>query len=1328
MDSLIAFVPMDRRLALLEGRSLPDRTEGAALFADISGFTPLTEALVRELGPLRGAEELTRHLNLVYDALINELHCFRGSVIGFSGDAITCWFDGDDGSRAAACGLFMQMAMQSLASVSISPENTVTLAMKAAVATGRARRFLVGDPGIQVIEAVAGKTLDHLAAAEHHTQKGEVVLDASTITALGDRAHYRSWRVDEQTGLKFGVLEGLKDHVEMDPWPPVNADQLDEGLVRQWLLPPVYERLRGGQVELLAEFRPAVSLFVRFGGIDYDNDDQAGEKLDVYIRKVQAVLHRYEGSLIQLTMGDKGSYLQAAFGAPIAHEDDVMRTVSAATEIVRISPSEAWNSSVQIGIARGRMRTGAYGGSMRRTYGVLSDEVNLAARLMQAASPGQILVSDRIYAASDETFDWEELPPLSLKGKSAPVVVYSLRGIRERTAIRLQAPKYALPMVGRKVEIDLIGQKMATALQGKGQIAGITGEAGMGKSRLVAEVIELANEHDFTGFGGECQSYGTNTSYLVWQNIWKGFFGLDPQLSLEDKLELLESHLAQIDPKSVGRLPLLGPVLNLSIPDNDLTRNLDAKLRKSSLEALLLDCLRERAKSSPIFLVLEDCHWLDPLSHDLLELLARAVGDLPVFILMAYRPFDAQHWKDTRISHLAHFTEIGLSEFSHDEARQLIGLKLKNYLDESTTVQPELVDHITNRAEGNPFYIEELINYLQDQGIDPNDQEAMKKLDLPSSLHSLILTRIDQRTESQKVTIKLASVIGRMFAAAWLWGAFPELGDPSKIITDLDELSKLDLTPLDSQDPEYIYLFKHIVTREVAYESLPYATRALLHDQLAQFIEVNLADSPEQIDLLAYHYFEGRAWSKAMDYNLQAAKDDLGNYANESAIVAYKRSLEAAAQISDGRDTAPQRTEAYTSLGKVLTLVGRYDEALEQFEAARSLVESQPSSARQQFDLADLCRRTAYVYERFSEYDLAFEWLERGLSHLDENEPSIHAALIFLLGAGLYHRQGESEKAVRWCQRSQDTAAHIDTREAQQALARSHYLLGAIYMRAGDLSAALQHCQKSIQIYQEIDDFAGQARAYNYLANAFSNQGDWDHASEAYNKSLEITQQVGDIQEQGFIANNLGLIHLDRGEWDQAQTLFEQSNAIWRQLGAALPEAVTLSNLAQVFIYRGELERARENLIESQRLFETVGSEYYLPELERRWGEYYSKSGNLERALDHVQRSLQLAEEQEVLLEEGLSARLLGQIYLSMQDLRRAEAYLTRGLKIFDKMESEFEAARTVLALVDLALVSKKPRIYPGHIASAIETFNKLGARPELEKALQLKALLERPS
>nr|MBA3476671.1 adenylate/guanylate cyclase domain-containing protein [Actinomycetota bacterium] len=290
-DNPEAYLSRDRRRALADGIELPDRVGGAALFADISGFTSLTEALVAELGSQRGPEELTTCLNLVFHAVISDLDRFGGDVIYFSGDAITCWLGGDDGSRATACALAMQETIKRVGDVVTPGERTVRLAMKVAVAVGAARRFVVGDPEIQLIDVLAGRLVDRLAVAEHHAEQREVVLEQSALESLGDRVEIGERRLDDESGRTIGVVTGLLD----DPATLIEPElePLPEDLVRPWILPAVYEWLRTGRGEFLAELRPAIPVFVHFGGIDYDEDDDAAAKLDDFVRRAQRICADY---------------------------------------------------------------------------------------------------------------------------------------------------------------------------------------------------------------------------------------------------------------------------------------------------------------------------------------------------------------------------------------------------------------------------------------------------------------------------------------------------------------------------------------------------------------------------------------------------------------------------------------------------------------------------------------------------------------------------------------------------------------------------------------------------------------------------------------------------------------------------------------------------------------------------------------------------------------------------------------------------------------------------------------------------------------------------
>jgi adenylate cyclase len=987
------------------------------------------------------------------------------------------------------------------------------------------------------------------------------------------------WRSGEEAGARFAVVKGLNITVQTNPWPALATDALPDEVVRHWILPDAYERVKGGQDRFQAELRPAVAVFLRFGGIDYDDDDEAGEKLDAYVRWVQDTAARYDGSLMQITIGDKGSYFCVAFGAPIAHEDDVARAALAAIQLRSRPPELSFIEAVQIGISKGLMRVGPYGGPTHRTYGIMGDHANLAARLMQNAPHGDVLVSLQAQKDAVDVFEWEDCPPLRVKGKSSAVTVFRLLAPKARQASLLQTSRYTLPLVGRKSEMARVERRLEAVIAGRGQIVGVTAEAGMGKSRLVAEIMRRASDRDWSVFFGECQSYGTNTSYLVWREIWQDFFGLDPNWSLEEQLQSLETRLLSIDPVLVRRLPLLGVVLNLSIPDNDLTQSMDAELRKVSLEALLVDCLRARAANGPLVLVLEDAQWIDPLSNDLLEEIGRAVANLPVLIVMAYRPPEVEHLQAPPVTDLPYCTILPLTQFSPEEAERLIGLKLAQLTGSGDELPASFVNRITERAQGNPFYVEELINYFHDHAIDPHDTRALEELDLPSSLQSLILSRIDRLSESQKITLKVASVIGRIFQRSWLWGVDPELGEESRVDADLRNLNRVDLTPLDQIEPEEQYLFKHIVTRQVAYESLPYATRASLHEHLAGFIEDITSESIEQhVDLLAYHYDLSQNEAKRREYLYKAGVAAQAAYANSPAMDYYRRLLPLLPEDN--------RVEVLLKLGEVLELVGKWDEAGENYEKAMAISEhvgDRSFQAKSQSALGILRRKEG-------NYSAAERWLKQAHLRYESLADLVGTGRVLAEMGETYRLWGDYAQAAEAFRRSLEMLNSVLDKRARLA-ARTNVLksAGSLANQQGDPAKARQMYQESLAILRELDDKPHVAALLNNLGNVAIFQEDYAAARPLFEESLAIMREIGYRSAVGLILNNLALVIRYQGDNVTAREMLEESIAIRRALGDKWGIANALSSLANLLIHQGEYEGVRPMLEESLLTNQSLG-------------------------------------------------------------------------------------------------------------------------------------------
>lgn len=1134
MERPSAYIPMDRRIALLSDTTLPNRQTGSALFADISGFTPLTEALTQAFGVQRGAEELTYHLNQVYDALIEVLHRYGGSVLSFAGDSITCWLTDDDGLRATACALEMQDRLEKYANITLPSGVQFHLAMKTAVVRGSARRFLIGDPDIQRIDVLAGETLDRLAAIEQLAKQGETLLETAIYNDYKQHLTLKAVCKNKEGSITCAVVTNLTLDVPEKPWPEFGVGTFGFEKMKQWLLPTVYNRLISGQGDFLAELRPAVVLFLRFSGIDYDGDPDAHTKLDEFVQQIQRILTTFGGSMMHITMGDKGSYLSASFGAPIAHEDDAVRAVSAALNIKTVVQTLPQINNLQIGIASGQLRAGAYGGIRRRTYGVMGDTVNLSARLMQAAANGQILATKEITEATQDNFVWLKLPKIRVKGKAKKVSIAALERAVAHQPKRLQEPNYSLPMVGRQGEVEQIHTVFNEVIQGKGAFLAITGEAGIGKSRLVAEAINYANQQNLTTLIGFCHSYATKTPYFVWQSIWSQLVGIDSSVETADYPDLLRAYLRNIDPSLEQRYPLFGSVLNTHIPDNDLTASFDAELRKTSLESLLADCLRVEATRRPLLIVLEDCHWLDDVSTDLLTEFGRVIKDLPVVIVLTYRPLDSLQNDRLAVQTLSYYATILLDEFTDTEARQLIALKLARQFGD-TAVPPRLVDRIINRAGGNPFYIEELINFLQIQIGQPEQLQNWEGLALPDSLHSLILSRIDQLTESQKGTIKVASVIGRFFKAAMLYGVYPQLGTENQIKKDLQVLSALDLTPLDTPEPELAYLFKNVITQEVAYENLPFSTRATLHGMIGDYIETTYRDNLDPyVNLLAHHFSLSKKRDKKREYLLKAATLAQKNYANETAISYFKQAI----PLIDDRD----KTAVLIELGEVLQTVGRWPEAEEQFGHALTLA--------------------TYLQDQ-----AAVGWAQAALGeHL--------------------RRLGQLEKSQEWLEKAQANFEKIDEIAGVGKVLHS---AGTLAAQQGQNKRSVLLFLQSLEIRRQLDDTLNIGRLLNNLGILARRTGDHKQAEAYYSEAMRIHKEAGNIRELADALNNFGFMALQKANYDVAREHLEEAVAYQKEIGARWNMANAMNNLANVAREQHDFEGAKRQYHESLRINYALG-------------------------------------------------------------------------------------------------------------------------------------------
>ncbi len=1315
MDSLTVYLPTDRRHALARGESLPAQTSGAALFADVSGFTPLTESLLRDLGPKRGAEELTRQLNLIYDTLIAKIDRYAGSVITFSGDALTAWFDGDEGLRAVACALDMQRAMSRFAAVKTPSGGVVSLAMKATVATGPVRRLLVGDSTIQLVDVLAGATLDQAAAAEKHAHKGEVVITPATATALGDKVVIGEWRDATATDPGFAIVTRLAQPAKAAPWPALVAP-LNEEQLRPWLLAPVFERLQQGQGQFLAEIRPTVALFLSFGGLDYEADPDVGAKLDGYIRWVEGRLAHYEGHLLQLIMGDKGCYLYATFGAPVAHDDDPARAVAAALELVAPPIEFNFIREVRLGLSQGRIWSGAYGGSTRRTYGVLGDAVNLAARLMGKAGAGQVWVSPEMVRATASSYEFEALGPITLKGKQEPVEV--ARALGRRTPAGGGPTTLAAPLIGRETELAQASQVLETALAGAGQILRVEGEPGVGKSHLAAAVNARATAQGARVAVGVCQSISRDISYAPWREILTHLFELAPEAE-QANIARVTAEVHDLNPALAVRLPLLGEILELPWPDNPMTATFEPQLRREALVALVVELAQAWARTRPLVLFIEDAHWMDEASQTLTLALGRVLHQSSLMLTLTQRPREQVL---SEFDPLPHHHRLALGELSATGLAALVTQRLGGPPSELALALIEA------QAQGNPFFTEELIAHLREteqlyQRADgqwlmaekmvnalreanclapardpalgqwtlaPQAPLAAAGLSLPDSVRGAILARLDRLPEAHKLTAKVASVIGRLFEMEVLTQAHPAHPDAATVLEQLAQLEQREFVKLDDPVLQTLYTFRHSVTHETVYETLLEAQQRDLHQAVADIIERH---QPEAVEALAYHYQRAGARAKAMLYLDQAARQAQAAYANETALNYYSQALAleerwewrrgqvevlhilgrraeelTALQVLEGSE-APPAISAFLR-GQYHEVIGEYPEALDAGEFALAAYRAQRDSLGEVRCLTQL----GSIAWRQGEYETAKTWYDQALALLPatqvEASPAAAKELTQALnGLGTIYRQQGKFDAAKGCYEQALALSRQHNDRLVEARSLSNLGLVAFYQQ--HYTEALTQHHAAYDLRHLIGNRTGEGISLGNLAMTTREAGDYAQAQQYLEAALQVHQSTGNRYDEVAAWLELGILYHELGELAQAQTSLERGLRLSEAIGHEVGKTYILVNLGLVTRDLGKLEEAETLLRTGLGLAREQADKQLMGAFLNYLGSVCLRLGRWEQAMEYANAALTIRTEINLPLRTADDLAILGEAHLNGGDLPQALEVARRALTILDNCRGE---------------------------------------------------------
>ncbi|HMA37666.1 MAG TPA: tetratricopeptide repeat protein, partial [Chloroflexia bacterium] len=777
---------------------------------------------------------------------------------------------------------------------------------------------------------------------------------------------------------------------------------------------------------------------------------------------------------------------------------------------------------------------------------------------------------------------------------------------------------------------------------GQGQVIGIGGEAGLGKSRLLAATLDAARTAGWAVYSGAAQSYGTQTAYLAWQAVWQAFFDLDPIGPPEEQAGALEERLATIDSGLLERLPLLGPALGVALPDTALTASMEPALRQQSLAALLIACLREHVQATPVLLALEDAHWLDPLSHDLLVALARAIPALPVVLLLAYRPGEPGRPAVPDVATLPHFGELALSALAPDAAHALVATGLAAA---GRAPAPGVVAALVERGAGNPFYLEELVRYLQERGVDPGDAAAVAGVAWPPSLGSLLLARIDQVTEAPRRVLKVASILGLRFGLPHLWGVYPELGTAEAVSAALDILARVELAPLDTPEPVRTHRFQHALTREVTYGSLPEEVRQRFHEQFAAWLE---GQGSADLDLLAYHYGQSANATKRRLY-LQRAGDAAAVAWANGAAAGYYAQLLAELPADD-----PARAPVLRALGAVLERQGAWDDAAARYTAAHA-------AAATAGDRAAAAAGLGLVRHRQGAYAEAIAWLEQARDAYGAAGDAAGAARALAELGRVYQLQGEYEAANTVLAACRAAAQAAGDRATEAQVLNN---LGLVAHAQGAYPAARALFAASLDLRQTLGDRWGIAMALNNLGLVAHEQGEYAAARAYHEQSLGLRQVLGDRWGITMSLNNLGRVVYAQGAPAAAEALFVENLALQRELGDRWGSALSLNNLGELAHERGAPEAARALFAESLALSRAVGDRWGIAMSLANLGRVAQDQGAWAMAQTLYEESLALSRALGAREDIAMALTDLGLVALEQGDRRLAAARLGESLDL----------------------------------------------------------------
>ena len=844
--------------------SLAKRLEGTVVFADVSGFTRLSERLARK--GREGAEHLVDAINACFSALLADASSRGGSLLKFGGDAMLLWFDGDDHAlRACGSAAAMRRTLRDVGRIRAGASDVV-LRMSVGVHSGAYAMFLVGGSHRELL--IGGSATTTVVEMEALASAGQILVSPETAGLLP--------RGCVGGAVGSGVL--LARAPTAPDWTPM-ADSVKaaDDAIANCLPTIVRAHLLGGHTA--PEHRTASIAFLQFRGLDEliagEGAERAALALDELVRMVQDAAERYEVCFLDSDISANGGKIRLSAGAPRVVGDDEERMLLALRRIVDADPP----SPVQIGVNRGPVFTGEVGPSYRRWYAVMGDTVNLAARVMGKAPAGHVYSTSGILRQVEGRFRQTALEPFSVKGKTRPVQAWDV-GPPLRSESRATA-RPPLPLIGRERELDVLRSAVAGAQRGSGAVIELVGETGSGKSRLLTEARELGQ--GMRVLHTTCEVVTRETPYFAWRDLLRQLLGAERDDSEERVRERLEAEIQSGNQDLMPWLPLIAIVVDVAVPATTEVDQLAAEARATKLREVVLAFLG-RALVVPTIVEVEHAHLMDAASGALFEALTREL-DSSSWVVLLTRRDDAGGLTLDDYDH----PRLELTPLSPEDAHALALAT-----PEASQVPPHVLELAVERSGGSPEFMLDLLAAAA-----AGDRE-----ELPESVGAATMARIDALDPRDGAIVRRAAVLGINFHPR-------RLADVLSTDMQLPEDGFWDrLSGVFAREPDGHVRFKRPAIQEVAYASLPFKLRRELHMAVGVRLE---RDAGRAVDagpaILSNHFSLAGDYGRAHRYAMAAAQQATERFSHADAARLYRRAIEAGrAGRADGVATDVDRS------------------------------------------------------------------------------------------------------------------------------------------------------------------------------------------------------------------------------------------------------------------------------------------------------------------------------------------------------------------------------------------------------------------------------------